>query len=96
MRKVLKNTARTEKRLKKLRKLYAVCFWAKWTIVEVPWSGKYDKEDNPLVYIYFDFNGEFDEYRLMKINHVSCCFYDWYDDRSHAECVVNMLNSKKD
>ena len=53
MRKVLKNTAKTKEYLDKLPKVYGLFLWAKWGILELPWTGKYNKEGEPLVYIYY-------------------------------------------
>lgn len=96
MRKILKNTAKTKKYLDSLPKIYAVFLWASWAIVEVPWSGTYNKEHIPLVYNYFDFNGEYDEYRLVPVNQISSgTFYDWFNDDEYAKYILNKLNSKE-
>ena len=73
MRKVLKNTAKTKEYLDKLPKVYGLFLWAKWGILELPWSGKYTKDPIavPLVYNYYDANGACDEYRLVPITSCS-------------------------
>ena len=93
MRKVLKNTAKTKEYLDKLPKLYGIFLWAKWGILELPWSGKYNKDNMPLVYIYHDFNGEYDEYVLNTINMASSGgFWGCYEDKATAEEVQEKLN----
>ena len=93
MKKKLKNTPKTKVYLDSLPKLYGIFLWAKWGILEFPWSGKYNKDGIPLVYIYHDFNGEYDEYYLATINKASSGgFWDWYEDKDTAKEVQEKLN----
>lgn len=95
MKKILKNTTKTKDYLASLSKIYAVFLWAKWAVVEVPWSGEYDKTGMPLVYTYYDCNGCCDEYRLVPINHVSSgVFYGWFFDKAAAENSTVFLNEE--
>ena len=95
-RNILKNTPKTKKYLESLPKVYALCLWAKWAIVDVYWSGKYNKDMIPLVYIYRDDNGTCDEYRLVPIHYVSSGFWNWYQSKSDAEYVRDQLNKNPD
>lgn len=93
MRKILKNTPKTKTYLDSLPKIYCVFLWAKWGIMELPWSGKYDKYGMPLVYVYYDANGCCDEYHLMPARLVSSGgFWDWYESKDNAEFVREKLN----
>ena len=96
MRTVLKNTAETKEYLDSLPKIYAVFMWAKWAVLEcahVP--GAYDEYGLPLVYNYYDFNGEYDEYRLVSVDRVSSgAFYSWYVDKDQAEYIRDELNKE--
>ena len=93
MRKVLKNNASAKKYLDSLPKIYGVFLWAKWGILELYWSGKYNKVGIPLVYVYYDGNGCCDEYRLMPIVHASSgAFYGWYSNKEFANQVSDSLN----
>ena len=94
MRKVLKNTPKTKKYLDKLPKIYGLFLWAQWGMLELPWSGKYDKKTGlPLVYIYYDANGMRDEYYLAPINRASSgAFHGWYKDRNTANDIQQELN----
>ena len=96
MRKVLKNTARTKKYLDKLPKIYGIFLWAKWAILELPWTGKYDKKTGlPLVYIYRDANGACDEYYIAPISHASSGrFWNWYGTKDEAKEIQNNLNER--
>lgn len=93
MKKILENNARTKKYLDSLPKLYGIFLWAKWGILELPWTGKYNKDGIPLVYIYHDFNGEYDNYYLDNIRQASSGgFWGWYEDKAVAQDVQAKLN----
>lgn len=93
MRKILKNGPKTKKYLTSCKKLYGVFLWAKWGILELPWTEKYNKDGIPLVYIYHDFNGERDEYYLNTINKASSgSFWGWYENKDIAKEVQVKLN----
>ena len=93
MRKILKSTPKTKTYLDNLPKLYGIFMWAKWGILELPWTGKYNKDGIPLVYIYHDFNGEYDEYILNTINMASSgSFWGWYEDKEAAKEEQIKLN----
>ena len=96
MRKNLKVTLKTKKKLDSMKKLYGVFLWAKWGILELPWTGKFDKKTGlPLVYIYYDFNGEREGYRLDTIRSASSgTFYGWYEDHNTADDIRLELNDK--
>ena len=95
MRRVLKNTASTKKRLDSLPKLYGIFLWAKWAILELPWSGEYDETGEPLVYVYYDGNGACDEFHLVPIHYASAgAYFGWYEDKNTADDVRLELNDK--
>lgn len=99
MKKILKETAKTKAYLDSLPKIYGLFLWAKWGILALPWTGKYNKAGIPLVYIYHDFNGEHAEYRLAPINQASSgCFYAWYESKDIAietQSALNMTSIKR-
>ena len=95
MRKILKNNVKTKKRLEKLPKICAVVERAKWDVLELPWSKRYDANCMPLVYHYYDANGYCDEWHLVPINRVSSGrFWDFFKDKVQAEHIRDCLNSK--
>ena len=91
--KILKNNKKTREYLESLPKIYAVVEWAKPCVLELYWSGKYNKHHIPLVYVYHDCNGACDEYRLLPIVFVtSGKFYNWYHHREPADLLCRNLN----
>lgn len=93
MRKILKNTAKTNAYLNSLPKIYGLFLWARWGILELPWTGKYDKDGFPLVYIYYDCNGSRDDYYLGAIHQASSGgFWGWYENKDTAKEVQEKLN----
>lgn len=96
LRKIRKSTPKTKKYLDSLPKIYGIFLWAKWGILELPWTGKYDtKTGEPLVYIYYDANGACDEYHLAPINCASSGrFWNWYGTKDEAKEIQNKLNER--
>jgi hypothetical protein len=97
MRKILKNNKSTQKKLSKMKKLYLVVCWAKYTYIECFFSGKYEKNKQgdmiPLVYNYCDFNGVADLYILMKItNTTSGNIVMWTKSKSLASKIAEAMN----
>lgn len=71
--KILNNSKETKEYLNSLPKAYIAACWAGWVVCGFPFSGKYaDKEKmDPLVWDYYDFNGEADEWHLVPISHTT-------------------------
>ena len=96
LRKIRKSTPHTKKYLDSLTKIYGLFHWAKWGILELPWTGKYNKETGlPLVYIYYDGNGTCDEFHLSTIDKASSgSFWNWYSTKENAAFMQEVLNNK--
>ena len=94
LRKICKSTPQTKKYLDSLPKIYGIFLWAKWGMLELPWTGKYDKKTGePLVYIYYDANGMCDEYHLAPISRASSgALHSWYKDPNTAHDIQLELN----
>jgi hypothetical protein len=91
--KILKNNKKTKTYLDSLPKLYAIFHWAGYGILELPWSGKYNLSKIPLVYVYYDRNGECDEYRLMPITFASSGgLHSWHSDEEYTKALCKILN----
>lgn len=53
-----------EYRYKKAKKLYIVCLWARYGVLEARFSGKFDKNNHPLTIQYSDHNGMYESYYI--------------------------------
>lgn len=99
MKKVLPNNSKTEKYLAKLPKIYLVGCWARYGVMEFPFSGKYIINENgisiPLVYDYDDFNGTSDNWYLRPINLTTTGFIIvWTQCESVAERIAELYNKE--
>ena len=104
MKKVLKNNAKTKEYLNSLPKIYITGCWARWGIMEFPFTGKFYKEvynDKityiPLVYVYNDHNGTADQWELKRIDFTTTgIIADWTFNKRIAKSLAeyyNMLDS---
>ena len=95
MKKCLKNIAKSKAYLDKLPKIYAVCGWAKYGVMEYPFTEKYFRKNGysiPLVYYYDDFNGTCDNYWLRRIDMTSGTVVMWTQNKSVADKVAELFN----
>lgn len=96
MKKVLKNNQRTRQYLLGLPKIYLVGCWAKYGVAEFDFPEKYEKKNGimvPLVYDYYDCNGEKDEYHLKKITDTTTGqILFWTQIKSVAYKVAELYN----
>lgn len=98
---VLPRTEEVQEYLKSLPKFYLVACWARYGVVEFPYSGKdvFDEKEGyvPLIWEYDDHNGTSDEYYLRKITDTTTAsIWNWYNNKSVAEDVAKKLNEKFD
>lgn len=97
----LPRTEEVQEYLKSLQRIYLVACWARYGVVEFPYSGKtvYDKEHGevPLVWEYDDCNGTSDEYYLRKITDTTTAsIWNWFYTKIVAEKEARILNEKFD
>lgn len=97
LKKVLQNTKETQDYLKTLDKVYLVGLWAKYGYREYYFTGHFDKQYEPLVYDYCDFNGECDEWHLMPLCQTTsggkvCYVFD----EKQAHTIANALNNLRE
>lgn len=101
MKKVLKNTAKTQEYLDNLPKIYLVGCWARYGIQEYPFTGKYEQNEYgisiPLVYDYDDHNGTCDNYYLRRLNRVTTGqIIIWTQSKSVASKIAELYNKERD
>lgn len=100
MRKVLKNTSKTQEYLNSLPKIYIVGRWARYGVREYLFTEKYFSENGfslPLVYDYYDGNGTCDEWRLCRIDHVTTGdIILWTQNEYVARRVAELFNKEID
>lgn len=100
MRKVLKNNKKTRAYLDSLPKIYLVACWAKYSVREYPFTGKYEYDkyydiSAPLVYQYNDCNGTCDNYYLRRITDTtSGSIIMWTQFKSVADKVAELFNKE--
>ncbi len=51
-------------RYKRAREIYIIGRWARWGVLSAKFSGKIDKEGNPLTIHYTDHNGLYEQYYI--------------------------------
>lgn len=97
MKKILDNSKETIDYLNSLKNVYLVACWAKYGVMEFPFSGKYkDKEHlQPLVWQYDDFNGTSDNWYLRPIEDTTTgSIYLWTFSKEDAYRIAKQKNVK--
>lgn len=51
-------------RYNKARKIYIVCCWARWGVLQARFSGKFNEKNQPLTIQYSDHNGTHESYYI--------------------------------
>ena len=92
----MKVNKRTTQKINKCKRVYLVVCYAKWTVREFPWTGKFvsDYANNlcPEVWDYDDHNGEFEEYAKRSIyNTTTGNICTWTFNKYVAERIANAL-----
>lgn len=97
MRKHLPYNRKNFEKIESLPKIYLVACWARWGIMPLPFSGKYiydewSKEMVPLVYQCDDHNGEYAEFVLRKITHITTGqIMCWCENEARARHIADAL-----
>lgn len=97
MRRFLKDTKRTRKRLEALPKLYVISCCARFGVSEFPYAGKYTKTGIPYVYEKSNDGKGRDVWVLKKLTDVaSGRVYAWSLSCSGAKVVASYVNGGED
>ena len=99
MRKVFKNTPKTKAYLDSLPKIYLVGCWARYGVMEFPFTGKYKTNEKgisiPIVYDYDDHNGTCDNWYLRRIDYTTTGqILLWTQSKSVASRVAELFNKE--
>ena len=77
------------------RTIYLIGHWAQYGYLPLPFAGKY-KFTEPLVWMFNDHNGAYDEFTLTPITKITTGYViDWTFDEEEAKRKVAELNEGK-
>ena len=100
LRSVRENCGKMAQFLDKLPKMYMVGCWARYGVMDFPWSGKWEKNPHtghmePLVWYYNDHNGTADNWYLIPLRGVTTGqIIMWTEDFNAAKRIADALNTK--
>lgn len=98
-RKRLKNTKKNKDKLAKLPKIYLVACWARYGVLEFPFSGRYkkiNKKPIPLVWDFDDHNGTYPEYVLRPITWTTtAAIRGWLRDEQQAKDTAEFCEKRR-
>ena len=99
LRKRLKNTKKNKDKLAKLPKIYLIACWARYGILEFPFSGRYkkiNKKPIPLVWDFDDHNGTYPEYVLRPITWTTTAVIrGWLRDEQQAKDTAEFCEKRR-
>ena len=99
LRKRLKNTKKNKDKLAKLPKIYLIACWARYGVLEFPFSGRYkkiDKKPIPLVWDFDDHNGTYPEYVLRPITWTTtAAIRGWVRDEQQAKDTAEFCEKRR-
>lgn len=99
LRKRLKNTKKNKDKLAKLPKIYLVACWARYGVLEFPFSGRYKKINKkavPLVWDFDDHNGTYPEYVLRPITWTTtAAIRGWVRDEQQAKDTAEFCEKRR-
>ena len=99
LRKRLKNTKKNKDKLAKLPKIYLIACWARYGVLEFPFSGRYkkvNKKPMPLVWDFDDHNGTYPEYVLRPITWTTtAAIRGWVRDEQQAKDTAEFCEKRR-
>lgn len=104
-RKHLPDNQKTRDKLAKLPKIYLIACWARYGVLEFPFSGKYKKVKDadspliryiPLVWDFDDHNGTYPEYVLRPITWTTtAAIRGWVRDEQQAKDTAEFCEKRR-
>ena len=99
LRKHLPHNQKTKDKLAKLPKIYLIACWARYGVLEFPFSGRYkkiDKKPIPLVWDFDDHNGTYPEYVLRPITWTTtAAIRGWVRDEQQAKDTAEFCEKRR-
>ena len=99
LRKRLKNTKKNKDKLAKLPKIYLIACWARYGVLEFPFSGRYKKINKkavPLVWDFDDHNGTYPEYVLRPITWTTtAAIRGWVRNKQQAKDTAEFCEKRR-
>ena len=99
LRKHLPHNQKTKDKLAKLPKIYLIACWARYGVLEFPFSGRYkkiNKKPIPLVWDFDDHNGTYPEYVLRPITWTTtAAIRGWVRDEQQAKDTVEFCEKRR-
>ena len=99
LRKRLKNTKKNKDKLAKLPKIYLIACWARYGVLEFPFSGRYkkiNKKPVPLVWDFDDHNGTYPEYVLRPITWTTtAAIRGWVRNEQQAKDTAEFCEKRR-
>ena len=99
LRKHLPHNQKTKDKLAKLPKIYLVACWARYGVLEFPFSGRYkkiNKKPVPLVWDFDDHNGTYPEYILRPITWTTtAAIRGWVRDEQQAKDTAEFCEKRR-
>ena len=99
LRKHLPHNQKTKDKLAKLPKIYLIACWARYGVLEFPFSGRYkkiNKKPVPLVWDFDDHNGTYPEYVLRPITWTTtAAIRGWVRDEQQAKDTAEFCEKRR-
>ena len=82
-----------EYKYKKAKNIYIVGLWARWGVLPAKYSGKIDRNGDPLTIYYTDCNGTYDLYYITPwYNETTGITIAYFFNEKQAISLANQLN----
>ena len=99
LKKHLPHNQKTKDKLAKLPKIYLIACWARYGVLEFPFSGRYkkiNKKPVPLVWDFDDHNGTYPEYVLRPITWTTtAAIRGWVSNEQQAKDTAEFCEKRR-